>query len=105
MVRDGATAPPHHEETVVLRPNPLGRPIYEFLEKTNFLNGINVICLVQSLLQKYSDLQKTQITFIPIPSRPTEGRSRSSRTRDGMRWTRGGTLTNVQLADGEVVWS
>ena len=32
-------------------------------EKTNLLNRINVICPVQSLLKKYSDLQNTQITL------------------------------------------
>ena len=29
---------------------------------------------VQPLLKKYSDFPKTQITFITLPSRPTEGR-------------------------------
>ena len=41
------------------------------------------------------------------PARLTrqEGRSRSSRTRGGMRWTRWLRLTSVAFADGEVVWS
>jgi hypothetical protein len=33
------------------------------------------------------------------------GVSRSSRTRDGMRWTRSALLTNSADADDEVVWS
>jgi hypothetical protein len=44
---------------------------YGLREKTNLLNRINVICPVQSLLKKYSDFQKTQITAISLPSRPT----------------------------------
>jgi hypothetical protein len=47
-----------------------------------------VICPVQSLSQKYSCFRQTLITSISPPSRPgTRGVSRSSRTRDGMRWT------------------
>ncbi len=36
---------------------------------------------------------------------PLEGRSRSSRTWGGMRWTRQLRKTSVAKADGEVVWS
>ena len=44
---------------------------------------------VKPRLKKYSDFQNTQITTTKLPSRPTrKGRSRSSRTRGGMRWTR-----------------
>jgi hypothetical protein len=35
----------------------------------------------------------------------SEGRSRSSRTRGGMRWTPRVLLTRAHEADGEVVWS
>ena len=44
---------------------------------------------VQPLLQKYSASRFTQITSIsPAVSSHSRGVSRSSRTRDGMRWTR-----------------
>ena len=44
---------------------------------------------VQSRSQKYFHSRFTQITSISPPSRPTErGDRASSRTRDGMRWTR-----------------
>src|ERR1700722_6108273 len=36
---------------------------------------------------------------------PLEGRSRSSQTRDGERWTRRVRLTRAPEADGEIVWS
>jgi len=36
--------------------------------------GKSLICLSSPPLQKYSDFQKTQITFITFPSCPTEGR-------------------------------
>jgi hypothetical protein len=40
------------------------------------------------------------------PSRPTKrGGSRSSRTRDGIRWTLIARLTKRAKATGEVVWS
>src|SRR3954452_15668705 len=39
-------------------------------------------------------LCSTQNTFLIALSRSTKGRSRSSRTRDGMRWTRMAPLTN-----------
>jgi hypothetical protein len=48
------------------------------------------------------DPNQLYITAVPFLM---EGGSRSSRTRNGMRWTLRGTLTNVQQADGEVVWS
>jgi hypothetical protein len=41
--------------------------------KPYFLNRINVICPVQSGLQKYSGFRAPQITFITPPSRPTRG--------------------------------
>src|ERR1700735_2859007 len=45
-----------------------------------------------------------QSISMPIPSH-SRGVSRSSRTRDGMRWTRMVLLTRVPDADGEVVWA
>jgi hypothetical protein len=45
-----------------------------------------------------------QFTNFPV-SFLWRGVSRSSRTRDGMRWTRTVPLTNGTEADGEVVWS
>jgi len=41
--------------------------------KSNFLNGIKLFLPVQSHLKKYSGFQKTQITFLLPPSRPTRG--------------------------------
>jgi hypothetical protein len=62
---------------------------YGLREKTNLLNRINVICSVKSLLKKYSDFQKTQISCISTPVPSHRGAlARSSRTRGGMRWTR-----------------
>jgi hypothetical protein len=49
---------------------------------------------VQPLPQKYSDFPKTRITLYPPRPAPHEGRSRSSRTWGGMRWTRMAPLTN-----------
>jgi len=57
-------------------------------------------------------LQKIKL-FSPDPNHfykrrrlaPQRGVSRSSRTRSGMRWTRGGAKDErACLADGEVVW-
>jgi hypothetical protein len=61
---------------------------------------------VQSLWQKYSGFRQTQITshIAAIPS-PQRGGSRSSRTRDGMRWTLMALITNGANADGEAAWS
>jgi hypothetical protein len=41
----------------------------------------------------------------PPVSSHMRGVSRSSRTRDGMRWTLAARLTKALIADGEVVWS
>src|SRR5258708_37797151 len=50
-------------------------------QKSNFLNRINVIWVVQSHPQKYSCFLQTQITSIPLAvSFPLRGVSRSSRT-------------------------
>jgi hypothetical protein len=43
---------------------------------------------VQPRFEKYSASAFAKITSITWPSRSPEGRSRSSRTRNGMRWTR-----------------
>ena len=86
--------------------------------------GINLICPVQSRLQKYFRFRLTQITSYPSPSRPTEGRfAIVTDVGHGMRWTRQrwardgiagrvlarerspGAQTNNAFADGEVVWS
>jgi hypothetical protein len=63
--------------------------------KTKFLSRINLICPVESPLQKYSPSPFTQITSISPPSRPPEGRWPSSLTRGGMRWTRQRRARNV----------
>jgi hypothetical protein len=62
---------------------------------------------VQPFLQKYSDFQKSQITFISLTVLSHwRGGSRSSRMRDRMRWTQGAPTTRALfLADGEAVWS
>jgi hypothetical protein len=52
-----------------------------------FSNAIKPIWPVQPCSRKYFVSPQTQNTFLIAPSRPTEGRSRSSRTRGGMRWT------------------
>ena len=57
--------------------------------QAKLLSRINVICPVQSHLKKYSHSLPTQITSISAAvSSHSRGVSRSSRTRDGMRWTR-----------------
>ena len=56
-----------------------------------FLCAIKLIWPVQPCSRKYFVSPQTQNTFLIAPSRPTEGRSRSSRTRGGMRWTLLGT--------------
>ena len=72
-----------------------------------FSCGINLMLPVQPCQQKYFVSILTQITSVTaaVPS-PCRGVSRSSRTRDGMRWTRVALLTRgAWLADGQVVWS
>jgi hypothetical protein len=65
------------------------------------LKRINLIWVVQSPLRKYSGFRFTQITFKTIAvSSHSRGVSRSSRTRDGMRWTLRVPLTNGTKADG-----
>jgi hypothetical protein len=62
---------------------------------------------VKPLSQKYSGFQKTQISFITPPSRPTP-KGRFAIVTDvggGMRWTRMRCKTGSVGADGEVVWS
>ena len=65
----------------------------------------NVICPVQSCLQKYFCFPEYKSPLYSNPSRPTEGRWPSSSTRGGMRWTRVALLTRAPNADGEIVWS
>jgi hypothetical protein len=59
-------------------------------ENTELPSRFNVICPVQSLREKYSAHPVGQIIFINPPHpNPAGGADReSSRTRDGMRWTR-----------------
>ena len=53
------------------------------------LRRINVIWVVQSSIKKYCRSHPTQITCISLAvSSLWRSGSRSSRTRDGMRWTR-----------------
>src|SRR5882762_8394460 len=55
----------------------------------DLLKQFNLICPVQSHLQKFSASPLTQITSISLAVSSHEGGvSRSSRTRGGMRWTR-----------------
>ena len=104
---------------------PPATPPRRLRARRNLLKRINVIPPVQSWLQKYIGSHSPQIT-----SRTSRilshkrGVSRSSRTRDGMRWTRqrqarnvmagrvdeacersNGALTNDVAVYGEVVWS
>jgi hypothetical protein len=61
----------------------------------NLLNHFKLIWVVQSLPRKHSALHPTQISGICALSRPDKrGVSRSSRTRDGMRWTQQYRKTN-----------
>jgi hypothetical protein len=58
-------------------------------QKTNLLCRFKLIWVVQSSAQKYTAFPRTQISGYFHPSRPGKrGVSRSSGTRDGMRWTR-----------------
>ena len=63
-------------------------------------------CAVQPHNEKYSDFQKTQITFITFPSCPTEGRLEivTDAGQDAVD-ARGAKDEGACLADGEVVWS
>lgn len=78
-----------------------------FHVKTNLLNGINVIWVVQSLLQKYSAFPKTQISdmSLAVPAHPKGAFAIVTNAGRGMRWTRLVSKTRAPLADGEVVWS
>jgi len=74
-------------------------------EKPDLLRRINLICPVQSHLQKHFLSSLTQIKIISAPSRPAWG---AYRDRHG-RWARDAVdakaaLTNGADADGEVVW-
>src|SRR5258706_2694063 len=63
--------------------------------KSNLLNGISLFLRVQPHLQKYFGFSEIQIKLYDSLSRPTKERSRSSRTRGGMRWTRQRLARNV----------
>jgi tungstate transport system substrate-binding protein len=60
---------------------------------------------VQPLPQKYFCFSEMQIKLYVHRPVPQRGGSRSSRTRDRMRWTRMALLTNGAEADGKDVWS
>src|SRR5436309_3975912 len=71
----------------------------------NLLNRINLICPVQSHLQKHFRSSPKQITSLVAPSRPNEGRlAIVTNVGHGMRWTLMVLLTNSTEPDGEVVW-
>ena len=58
--------------------------------KSNLLSGFNLICPVQSRLEKYCASRLTQITFISPLSCPSErGVGHRHERWDGMRWTQG----------------
>jgi hypothetical protein len=59
---------------------------------------------VQPFAQKYSAFVLTQISGITPLVSPMEGRSRSSRTCGGMRWTPSVRQASAREAYGEVVW-
>jgi len=68
--------------------------------------GLSIDPSVQPPLQKYSDFPKTQISFITLPSCPTEGRleivtDAGQDAVDAISAKDEGAC----LADGEVVWS
>jgi hypothetical protein len=65
-----------------------------------------LIPLSSSICKNISASLPTQITsFISAVLFLQRGGSRSSRTRDGMRWTLVVPITNGIEADGEDVWS
>ena len=76
----------------------LGRPVpceKARRAESKLSRKINAICLVQPSQAKYPPFVLHQISsFLPRPTRQ-EGRSRSSRTRGGMRWTWWPRLTSV----------
>jgi hypothetical protein len=74
--------------------------------KSNFLNRIKLFLPVQSLLKKYSDFQKLQITLYPQPSTPLKGRI-AIVTDAGLDAVAAGGASDesVLLADGKIVWS
>jgi hypothetical protein len=69
------------------------------------ISHYDVLPLVQSLLQKYSDLQKKQISVYPLAVPPHQGALAivTNAGRDAMDVD--APLTNGADADGEVVWS
>jgi hypothetical protein len=75
-------------ETVLLSHFPSNLTAADFM-RTDLPDGLFLTWAVQSTLQKYFNFPATQISSIPTTvSSQTRGVSRSSRTRDGMRWTR-----------------
>ena len=81
------------EEKVRQPPSKEPTRIYE---QNDLLKRINLICPVQSHLQKFSASPLTQIKSISLAVPPhLRGVSRSSRTRGWMRWTRQRRVRNV----------
>jgi hypothetical protein len=79
------------------------RPLHA---KTNFLNRINVIWVVQLESEKYFALPGPQISGFLLPSRTHKrGASRSSRVLGAGCDGRGMSRDERHDADGEVVWS
>ena len=72
---------------------------------TNRLAGKSVILCPPPFAKIFAFLSKANHFISHAVSSHQRGVSRSSRTRDGMRWTRLVLLTNGADADGEVVWS
>src|ERR1700680_2483287 len=79
----------------VARPCGLAQAGFVEPARSDLPDGLRSDFPVQPPLQKYSAFPKTQITSIStaVPSQE-RGDTRSSRTRDGMRWTRAVSLTN-----------
>jgi hypothetical protein len=86
--------------------HPGSGPPSAFYAKAILLRQFKLCLPVQPLHQKYFYSHPTQITCVSVAvSSHWRGGSRSSRTRDGMRWTRIAPKTKALEADGEAVWS
>src|ERR1700687_2810652 len=89
-----------------LAPSGLRAHLLTCKQNSNFLKRFNLICPVQSHLQKYFRSRLTQITSISAAVSSHRGAYRDRHGRGagcGGREQRG--LTNGADADGEVVWS
>ena len=81
---------------------PYETPFFGSLAKTIYHSDFNLIWVVQSLLAKIFRFRRRANQFYQLaPSQPGKrGVSRSSRTRDGMRWTR--QRRRARWSQGEV---